>query len=78
MVTVNKLFLKKKEIATLPLKRKTFFTPDKIKIVFTERIFPCDIYTSQSREEQAEFSRQILSFPGRSKRRTSIQLMKTL
>lgn len=77
MVTVNKLFLKKKEIATLPLKRKTSCTPDKIKIVFTEIIFPCDI-SSQSREEQAEFSRQILSFPGRSKRRTSIQLMKTL
>lgn len=31
MVTVNKLFLKKKEIATLPLKRKTFFTPGQDK-----------------------------------------------
>ena len=41
-------------------------------------ISPSDIYTSQSREEQAEFSRQILSFPGRSKQRTIDQLMKTL
>ena len=81
MVTVNKLFLQKKRNCHPSAKTKYFLHPRQEKIVFTEIVFPCDIYTGQSREEQGEFSRQILSFPVRSKRRTMStmnQLMKTL
>ena len=74
---MKKLFPKKGKLPLFP-QTKYFHHPRHEKIAFTVVTFPCDIYTSQSREEKAEFSRQILSFPGRSKQRTIDQLMKTL